>query len=268
MSEAQEMTATIRRIAARARRSPDVRELLGAARQRLAGTPQRRERLKKALLIGGPLLVLALGLAAFFWLRPIPTPDYRKARLDKLFDYTLLTDEFNRLPVEKRLELIGQLVQRLQGMSAGDSALLGAFAAGIAGSARQQIEENLSRLAIDMWDKYARDYGSVPSTDRAAYLDRTFLDFVKTMEAMAGQTRNVSDAERLAEVRRQADRDKDALRSGKGAPPPQALARIYTFMHGNVSSHANAGQITRGQLMMRDMMRHFRGQDLETGKNR
>jgi hypothetical protein len=262
----QEFNAIVRRITMRRRRSPDVRELLGRGRDALVGTPERKQRTTRILSLVGPTLVVIAGIGLYLWLRPVPKPDYTKAAINKVFNFTLLTDEFNRLPVEERMKLMAQLVERLKGMSAGDSALLGAFAAGIAGSARQQIEENISRLAIDVWDKYAKDYQGVPAADREAYLDNAFLEFSKMMEGVAGEVRDVPDAERLAEVRRQAERDKESLKSGKGVPPAKALSRMFNFMHDNVGSHASAAQQSRGQGMMLDMMRHFRGQDLDTGK--
>jgi hypothetical protein len=263
-----EINQIVRRITMRRRRSPEVGELLARARAFFAGTPERKQRTLRILSLVGPSVVVVAGLSLYLWLRPVPKPDYTKAAINTLFNYTLLTDEFNRLPVEERMRLMGQLVERLKGMSAGDSALLGAFAAGIAGSARQQIEENVSRLAIDVWDKYAADYQDVPAQDRGAFLDNAFIEFSKLLETTAGEVRNVSDADRLAEVRRQADRDKEALKSGKGIPPARAMSRMATFMHDNVGGHASAAQKARGQAMMLDMMRHFRGQDIATGKQR
>jgi hypothetical protein len=264
----QEINQIVRRITMRRRRSPDVGVLIARARDRVAGTPERRQRTMRIASLVGPSVLVVAGLSAWLALRPVPKPDYTRAAINTLFNYTLLTDEFNRLPVEERMRLMGQLVERLKGMSAGDSALLGAFAAGIAGSARKQIEENVSRLAIDVWDKYAVDYQDVPAQDRDAFLDHTFIEFAKMMETTAGEVRTISDADRLAEVRRQADRDREALKSGKGVPPARAMSRVFTFMHDNVGSHASAAQKARGQAMMVDMMRHFRGQDIETGKNR
>ncbi|MBX3376227.1 MAG: hypothetical protein KF678_04405 [Phycisphaeraceae bacterium] len=265
MNSSNEILQTISRINRRRWRSPDVREVWAGIVYRLAGTPDRKARTVKRLKIGGPVVVLALAAAAYFVFRPVPQPDYRKARLDKVFNYTLLTDEFNRLPVEKRLELMGQLVERLQGMSAGDSALMAAFAAGIAGSARKQIEENASRLMIDVWDKYAKDYAKVKPEDRGAFLDHAFLEFTRMGEAISGRPSTRSDAERLAQVREQAKRDEERLRSGERQPPAQALGRMFTFMNENVGSHASISQRTRGQQMMRDMVRRFRGEDVGGG---
>lgn len=255
-----EMAATIGRITRRVQRAPDVREVFSNWWYRLAGTQSRKEALIKKVKIGGPVVLVAAGIAAYFVFRPVPQPDYDKDALNKVFNYTLLTDEFNKLPVEKRMELIGQLVKRLSNMSAGDSALMAAFAAGIAGAAREQIEKNASRLAIDLWDKYAEQYQSVKTEDRAAFLDQTFLEFMKMGQAMEGRPPKKSDGEILSEVKQQAQRDKEQMRSGGEAPPPAAMGRMFNFMRGNVGNNATPTQRARGQLMMRDMILHFRGE--------
>jgi hypothetical protein len=140
---------------------------------------------------------------------------------------------------------------------------MAAFAAGIAGSARKQIEENISLLAIDVWDKYAREYATVKPEDRGAFLDHAFIEFTKMMETVAGQPGRMSDSERLSQAREQATRDAERFRSEQ--PPPVALGRMFTFMRENVGSHASVAQKTRGQQMMRDMVRRIRGDDLSTG---
>src|SRR4029078_10872165 len=185
--------ATVGRISARSRRAADLTEIFGNLRDRLVGDPQRREVFLRRLKVFGPIVFVVLAAVAYLVFRARPQPDSRKDSLRKVFTYTLLTDEFNKLPIEKRLELIGQLVQRMRSMSSGDSALMAAFAAGIAGKARAQIEENASRLAIDLWDKYAQQYATVGAADRAAFLDNTFLNFIRTMEAVSGEASNKSD---------------------------------------------------------------------------
>jgi len=138
--------------------------------------------------------------------------------------------------------------------------ILAAFAAGIAGEARKHIEENASRLAIDLWDRNALLYQSVKPEDRAAFLDAAVVEFIRMMETVSGEPSKHTDAEILADIRKQTERDKKELR-GDHPPPPKALGRLFSFMHGNVGSHATNDQKARGQLMMRDMMRHFRGED-------
>jgi|GEM_PF-728371 len=216
--------------------------------------------------IAGAAAVVAIGVGGYFALRPVPQPDYMSDGLDDIFNYTLLTDEFNALPIDERMKLIGQLVARMKSMSTGDSMLMAGFATGIAGAARKQIEANASRLAIDMWDKYAKAYNSIGESDRGDYLDKTFLEFVKTMEAVAGESRDKPDDERLADVKKQAARDRERMKDTNRQPRAEDLSGAFRFMDQNVGGHASPEQRTRGLVMMRDMVRHFRGQDPSTGK--
>ncbi len=160
----------------------------------------------------------------------------------------MLSDEFNRLPIEERLKLIGKLVQRMKGLSPDDSVLLAAFASGIGGAARHQLEENASRLAIDLWDKYAKDYGAVPPDKRDEYLEGTYVEFTKMMEDVAGQHRDISDADRVNEGKAQAQRDmKWAKEHPDKLPDGETMGRLFGVMNGNVGSHASPEQRTRGQ---------------------
>ncbi|MBL8761307.1 MAG: hypothetical protein JNL50_08405, partial [Phycisphaerae bacterium] len=209
--------------------------------------PARRKRWIVGSRVALGALVLGLGVGGYLAFRPVPQPDYLDDPLNDVLGFTLLTDEFNKLPVEKRLELIGQLVQRFRSMDAGDSVLMASFAAGIAGTARDQLMENGSRLAVDTWDKFAVDYAKVPDERRGEYLDQTFVDFTKMMETLAGQPRDVSDEERLAEGRRQAQRDIERIKENPDrAPSGEMAGRMFQFMNEGVGKHASAQQRVRG----------------------
>ncbi len=252
------------------RRGPTVGESVQAATRTVdtwlndASKPNRKRNMAMvslAVLLGG-------GTGAYFAFRATPQPDYMTADLDAIFDFTLLSDDFNKLPIEKRLQLMQQLVARLKNMSSGDSMMLGAFAAGIAGAARDQLEENGSRLAIDAWDKYAVDYAKVPDGERAEYLDKTFVEMSKMLEVVAnGAPRDVSDEKRLTEMREQVAQNREIMQKNPDAMPSgEQLGEIFTFMNFTVGSHATTQQRNRGQQMMRDMTRHFRGRDTATGQ--
>lgn len=243
-----------------------LRARLNAAAARLTADPARRKRLKVASRWGGGAAIVAAGMAAYFILRPVPKPDYDSAPIDEIFNYTLLTDEFNKLPIEERVRLVGQIVQRVKKMGSSDSALLAAFAAGIMGQAREQLQENASRLAVDLWDKYALDYAKVPESERGPFLEQTLVEFVKTMEAIAGESREVPDEERLAEMRSQAKRDAEELQRPGSSPSGRQMGRMFSFMNDGVGGSATPAQRVRGAQMMRDMVRHLRGSDLATGK--
>ena len=227
--------------------------------------PVKRKKTILALRWGGAAAGLALAVGAFFALRPVPQPDYDTAAIDEVFNYTLLTDEFNNLPVEERLKLISQLVTRLRNLDGQGSVLLAAFASGIAGSARQQVEQNVSRLMVDSWDKYAKDYDKVPEDQRGEFLDGAMVSYMEMMEAVAGQTSEKPAAERLKEIKQQAKRDQQAIRNGQG-PGSEEVGRVIGFINTNIGSYANPAQRMRGAQMLRDMTRHVRGQDISTGK--
>ncbi len=215
---------------------------------------------------GLALALIGGGLAAFLALRPVPQPDYAEDPMDDVLNYTLLTDEFNKLPVDKRLELLGELIQRVKTMSGDDSAMMAAFAASIdTDKLRKQLEENASRLALDVWDKYAIDYQSKPPEQREEYLDQTLVNFEKMMETMAGVTSDKTDEQRLAEARKQVKRDQEMLSKGEG-PSAGQLTRMADLMRNRVGQHSPPQQQQRGMQLMRDMTRHLRGQDPVTGK--
>lgn len=220
--------------------------------------PARRPGMVRRLRITGGVAAVALAVGGYFAFRPVPEPDYLTDPLNDVFDYTLLTDEFNNLPVERRLELISKLVQRLQNMSSGDSALLSAFAAGIAGSARAQIEKNISILVVDAWDKYALDYTKVDPKSRGEFFERTMLDMMKTMEAVSGRPREISDEKRLAEVRAQVKRDKAVMNDPNRAPDAKSLGGMLGLMDSNMGGRSSPAQRARGAQLMRDITEHFR----------
>lgn len=244
------------------REATDLKAIYRGWRDRLVGTPERRARTRRWTLRVGPPLVLAIGVGLFLAFKPPSKPDFERDNLRRVLDYALLTDQFNRLPVEERIRLVGQLAQRFQNMSSGDSALMAAFAAGIAGKAREQVEQNASRLMIDLWDKYAVDYARVPVEERGAFLERALLEMTRLGEAFGARPDTRSDQERLAEARRQAQRDEQNLREGRNAPPARAQGRIIHFLRENVASHAAPAQRARGQLMLRDMTLYLRGEGI------
>lgn len=247
----------------------DERFRIGERMRRLgdvfAGTPERRQRSIRYGAVAGAVLLIAGGVGLYFVLRPYPEPDYRTAPIDVLFDFTLLRDEFNRLSIERRLELLAILRERVEGMSGSESMLLAAFAAGIMGQAREQIEENMSRLAIDLWDSYATQYESVSPDERDAFLDMAYVEFYKQMATLGGDTRQRSDEEILNRGRDEAQRGHEWLKTGEG-PSGRMLGRAFDIMYNNVGSNATPQQKARGTLLMRDMTRRFRGQDVATGR--
>jgi hypothetical protein len=213
-----------------------------------------RPRVRIASIAG---LLLAIAIGAFLALRPTPQPDFALDDMDDVLNFTLLTDDFNALPIDKRLDLIKDLIARFNTMSGDDSSMMAMFAASIGGKLREQMERNATKLAMDMWDKFAFDYATVPSEKREVFLDQTYLDLTKTLEGLAGATSTKSDEERLEQARRQAKRDEDLFKKGQG-PTASQLARLSVGMRRAVEKNSAPQQQLRAQQLMSDMTKHFR----------
>lgn len=224
--------------------------------QRVAGLVSHH----RLVSAGALSLVLAgIGVGAWLHYRIEPPPDYDTARLDVLFEYTLLTDDFNRLPVEERIALIGQLIERLKAMGSGDSVLLAMFASMIMGEMRVQIEENLSRLAVDVADKYAVSYDpNAPEADRTAYLEDAFIGMQRMFTVIDQGLAEKSDEEMLEDGRRQARRDLRRFEQGRvGA---DEMIRVFDIMNNKVGAHMSGHEKVRVQTMFRDMTRMLRAE--------
>lgn len=239
---------------------------LDAALRRRAGAAfawwWNRKRIRWGTMIVLPLVCATI---AYFALRPTPQPDYATAPMDEVLGYTLLEDDFNLLPIDERLGLMKDLIERLKTMGSGDSVLMAQFAAMIEGDLREKMMKNASKLVLDVWDKYALDYTDVPLADRGEFLDNKFLELTKMMESLAGVESKQTDEERLKDVREQAARDEDMFESGRG-PDAGAMAFMTTFLRNGLGQHSSPQQQQRGQQLMRDMTRHFRGRNVETGR--
>ncbi len=241
---------------------PPRRRLAPPSALRAAGVRAWARPAVRRVITGVMGVSIGLGIVgAYLVLRPVPQPDYDADAIDRLFDYTLLTDEFNRLSVDERLALLSQLRERLEGMGGNDSVLLAAFAARIKGELREQLMENVSRLGIDLADMYAVGYDPrAAPTAREAFLEASFVDLHKRMEALGGSTREMSDEERLAEGQRQAERDLEVIESG--AISGRQAGEIFAFMNDVVGQHASAHERARTSVFMRDMSRMLRGNPL------
>lgn len=219
------------------------------------------------LMLGssGAMLLLAGAIVAVAGILPPARPDYAVGRIDTLFRYTLLTEEFNRLSVRERAEMIGQLVDRIGSMGSSDSVLMAAFASSIAGPAREQLMDNASKLMLDMIDEQAVAYDSgAPKADREQQLDRSIAEMHRLFSTMGGDDRELTDEERVAEANRQAQRDMNAVKNGEMTA--RDAGRFFGTMNGVLGSRATPQQTARGGRMMRDMTRRMRGQDIDTGK--
>lgn len=241
----------------------DIRDVPGALRDAVESHKTLAMALGLSIGLLGAGSGAALAWAAF---RPINAPDASLDPLTSVLDFTLLDKDFRRLPVRERLELVLQLAQRLQSMSAGDSVLVAAFAAGIAGEARKQLEENMRTLAIDLMADYAKNYSTVDDAGREAFLDQTALEWSKMLEQMTGQESDATDEERLADMRDQSRRDAEQGRRSDGPLTPDNVASFFQSMQSDVNGDANPTQRAQTARFVRDMTRHLRGRDIRTNQ--
>jgi hypothetical protein len=199
---------------------------------------------------------IGLGIGIYLTIRPVPKPDYESADLSRVFNYTLLTDEFNQLPVEERIELVSQLYNRVRGMGASESAVTAAFFAGIAGEARGQLEKNAGKLLIDATDMVAKDYSAVAPEERAEYLDDAYVRLVRLTAPFDGSLEDKTDEEILERGRRDAAYAKQSLDDGELSA--SQASRMLVFMDKQAGQSASVTQQQRLTLFMRDMTRQLR----------
>lgn len=226
--------------------------------------PWRTAKRRRVSLPLAGLLLVGAGVGAWLALRPVPKPDFDKDRLDRLFKFALLTDEFNRLPVQERLELVGSLYRRMQAMDGNESLLLAAFASGVRGKAREQFMENVSRLMVDAADMFATEYRDVPEEDRERFLEECMVRFVELGAAFEGKPNTKPREEIIADAKEQGSRDAERMKEN----PLSTRQSLHLFDIGNetIGNHATPQQKARIGPLIRDMTRHFRGQDIRTGK--
>jgi hypothetical protein len=239
----------------------DVRDLPAALRDAM----DHHKKLAAAIGISIGLLGAGSG-AALAWaaFRPINAPDAGNDPLTNVLGFALLDKDFRKLPVRERLDLILQLAQRLQSMNAGDSVLVAAFAAGIAGEARAQLEENMRTLGIDLMADYAKNYALVDDTNREAFLDETVLEWSRMVEQLTGEESDATDEERMADMREQADRDAAAARRSDGPLTADNVVGFFESMQADINGDAKPNQRAQTARFVRDMTRHLRGRDIKT----
>lgn len=230
-------------------------------------TPERARRFRRAGLSAGALALIALGLGLYLALRPYPQPDYDADPLDDLFNFTLFQNEFNSLPLEERVRLVGTLVGRVEKMGGSDGTLLAAFAAGIAGSARQQLEENAAQLMLDFMDHFARDYPNLadPAAQEEALRARV-IGMIRLANEFDGRPSTRSDEELLERAIRDAKRDQEVMRDPSRGPSLGGISRMADMMESRIGAKGTPHQRARITRYMRDMTRYLRGEDLATGK--
>jgi len=249
------------------------RARFNAGARRLLHRLRRDEQMRWVRRVGGLAAVLGLllgGAWAVKSLIPHPTPDFLNDDFGEVLTFTLLTDDFNKLPLDERMRLLKDLVQRMKTMSEDDAPVMAAFAASLKQEMKKQMETNVKKLAADMIDNYAKNYAAVLPQDEAAFLDDSIIGFTELMEDVAGERSPLprDPKERLNVIKEQAKKDEAKLREDKSRLTADRAARFFEFVHSDQQTVSDPQQRGRSAKFMRDMTRHLRGQDPSTGKPR
>jgi len=230
----------------------------------------RRNRLLKRSAIPAAVAALLIATTALYIsFRPTRVPDFTYDPFDDVLQFALLETDFNKLPLEERLALIKDLIERLKSLSATDSALMAAFAASIEDRMRRQLEQNIKQLGNDIIESFAAEYQGVPPQDTERFLDERILDIMSFFEDLAGANIGLprDPQERLDALKRQAQRDERVARERS---PTGANARnvgnFIEFLQRDL--HETSSPVTRAQntRFLTHMSRHLRGRDPATGE--
>lgn len=226
----------------------------------------RRSRRAQMILLA-LLLISGLGGGAWWYVatRPVPVPKVLVDDLEDALNFMLISDEFNKLSLAERRALLKDLIARMKGMGSEDSALMAAFAAGIMGPARAQLQKNAEKLMIDQWDDLARQYTQVPKDKRGEHLDKALVDMTKLAEDIGGFKLPGKEEDRPKQAKADAQRNRE--RNGNrvnNMKEDMAMAAAGAVVRG--SEVTSPKQKARMALLMRDMTRHLRGENLDTGK--
>lgn len=253
-----------------ARRRPASRAA-ASARAAIASMLRADVRLSKrgSMLMGASLAALGVCVGgAFAWsaFRPISAPDFASDPLGDVLGFALLDADFSRLPVEERLRLALDLVKRFRTMSAGDSALLAAFAAGISGKAREQLEANVRTLGMDLMASYGEKYAKTPDAEKEKYLEGVAVEWSKLSEQLTGEERNITDAERLKEMKDQAAEDAERGRRTDRGLRAENVSGLFKMVQSDINRFGGPNQRAGTQRFLRDMTRTLRGRDPATNK--
>lgn len=214
-------------------------------------------------IAAGSLLVLAV-ITAVIALRPTPAPDVWDDGLDDVFGF-FFDEDFNRLPPEERIKLLQQFVARFKTVDQQNSALLATFVADVTYEMRQQIEDNVFRLGIDLWSEWGDEYENVPPDQRENYIRSLIAEMDKMGEGFEGRDSGRTNAERVEKIESQAARDRKRAQENAGGNKPPGMDEVTGFINiysGEFATRAPAKKRAKIIRLSRDMTRYLRGESI------
>lgn len=225
----------------------------------------RRKGVRRGMAVVLVILLVGGGTWGYAQARPVKVPRVLQDDLEDALNFMLISDEFNKLSLKERRDLLRDLLARMKGMDSQDSALMAAFAAGIMGPARAQLQKNAEKLIIDQWDDFAQKYTKVSKDKRGEFMDGALVEMTKMLEEIGGFSLPVKPEDRAAQAKKDAQRDK-AKYGNRVNTMREDMAMGAAGMVQRSGEVASPKQKARMSLLVRDMTRHLRGEDIDTGK--
>ncbi|HMN96403.1 MAG TPA: hypothetical protein PKC43_11090 [Phycisphaerales bacterium] len=205
-----------------------------------------------ALAIAG----LVAGGAAWWSSRWKPPPSIFDSPVDGVMAY-LAMEDFSRLPIEERIRFLRDFADRFRGLSQSESAVLAGFLAGLSGPARETLRQNVRLMAKEILADGAGRYLAIgDEAERRRFLDEWVVEWMRMGERIAeGRERTVSDADRLAEARRDGRREAERRPRRPVTFETEGAIRFLDFWQQDVeaaSTPKEQGQIVRFLTDLRD----------------
>lgn len=217
------------------------------------------------LSISGGLVVAGGVTLAIISMLPVPAPDVMGDDLTSVASFAM-TEDFNRLSPRERLSYLQKFFDRFRGFDESDAAELSELLADINFKLRQQIEENVRRLAVDFLAESAMDYANVPLDEREDFLRNLLLEMDKLSDGFAGKDREITDEERMAAMERQGKREQDRASEQIGSTvDPRGVNMIFNIYETEVSGKVPAVQRGAIAKLMLDLTKMRRGQSIRPG---
>ncbi|MCC6908391.1 MAG: hypothetical protein IT430_10655 [Phycisphaerales bacterium] len=215
-----------------------------------------------AMSISGGLVLAGGAVLGILAMLPLPEPDVMGDDLHEVATFAMAED-FNRLTPRERISYLQKFFDRFRDFDEEDAAELSELIADLNFKLREQIEENMRRLAVDFLAESAMEYTNVPADEREAFLRNLLLELDKIGDGFSGRERDISDAERMAAMERQGKREQEHASEEIGSTvDPRGVNMIFNLYETEVSGKVPAVQRGAIARLMLDLTKIRRGQSI------
>jgi hypothetical protein len=251
-------------VGAKRRQARGVREQINHVGKSVAAFPVKTNR--RRWVSGSLIVIIALSMTALWWTSRVTKPDPIEDPLDRVLGFALLEANFNKLPVDERIDMIAALVKRLSAMDGQNAGMLGGFAAGINGrEAREQLAENMTKLLADILEEVSRDYANPRPEEREKLAEKSFVDMVRKFSRFDGNPDTRTDEEILADGKRQAQRDRS--RANPWQNQTGMASRMFSMSREEIGERQSPQAQQRFWMMMGDVTKMLSGEEVAPTRN-